>query len=254
LFHRVRTNFGSFVSIEGGADDETCAPGALDGAFAAIEKIGALLHPTRGSDLCRLKEARLGESVHVDPWTYEILSACRDLHAASAGVFDPCLPGSVGRMPDLELAGDARVVKRADVVLDLGGIAKGFAVDRAIDALREHGCTYGLVNAGGDVRIFGPARREVLLRLPEGRVYRLELYDSAVAVSEPKSERSPPEHGGFYIGVTGERVAGRWVAVVAPTAMLADGLSKCAMLCPPEPAATLLRRHGAHALFDRASP
>jgi thiamine biosynthesis lipoprotein len=107
----------------------------------------------------------------------------------------------------------------------------------------------GFVNAGGDVRVFGPAPREILLRSDSRDATRLELYDAAVAVSEPKSARSPSEHVGYYVGTTGERVTGRWVAVIAPSATLADGLAKCAMLCPPEVSRPLLARYGARAVF-----
>jgi thiamine biosynthesis lipoprotein len=253
MVQRVRAYFGTFVSIEAPGDDEALALAAIDEAFAAIHKVGRLLHPSSGTDLRRLHEARIGEPVRVEPWTYEILSICRELNAASGGVFDPCLPERPGRARDIELHGGTQVLKRADAALDLGGIAKGFAVDRAIEALRGLGAESGLVNAGGDLRAFGPARREVLLRLPSGRVVSQALADEAVAVSGPKSERSPPEHRGFYQGDTREVVAGRWVAVMAPTATLADGLGKCAMLCAPEVAAALLVRYGARALFDDAS-
>jgi thiamine biosynthesis lipoprotein len=243
------------VSIEAAASTETDELEAINEAVAAIEKVGALLHPTSGSDLRRLRAARIGEPVQVEPWTYEILRTCREMSAESGGIFDPCLPAWPGRMQDLELEeGHLLIVKRADVAVDLGGIAKGFAVDRAIEALRELGCVSGLVNAGGDVRAFGPAPREILLRLPFGRAYSLQLGDEAVAVSEPKSERSPAEHRGFYRGDTGDPVVGRWVAVTAPTATLADGLSKCAMLCAPEAAAALLARSGARAMFDVDAP
>ena len=252
---RVRPLFGTFVSVEATANGDLLELTAIDEAFAAIAKVAALLHPTTGSDLRRLRAARIGEAVHVEPWTYEILATCRELNSQSRGMFDPCLPDWPGRMSDVELAeSHAQIVKRADVALDLGGIAKGFAVDRAIEALRSLGCRSALVNAGGDVRVFGPAPREIMLRLPFGRAHSLRLGDEAVAVSEPKSERSPAEHRGFYRGDTGEPVAGRWVAVIAPTATLADGLGKCAMLCEPEAAAALLARHGARALFDADLP
>jgi thiamine biosynthesis lipoprotein len=251
---RVRPLLGTFVSVEATANGELLELTAIDEAFAAVAKVGALLHPATGSDLRRLRAAGIGEAVQVEPWTYEILAACRDLSAQSKGVFDPCLPDWPGRMQDVELdENHPQVVKRADVALDLGGIAKGFAVDRAIEALRSLGCRSGLVNAGGDVRVFGPAR-EIMLRLPFGRAHSLRLGEEAVAVSEPKSERSPAEHRGFFRGDTGEPVAGRWVAVIAPTATLADGLGKCAMLCEPEVAAALLARHGARALFDADLP
>jgi FAD:protein FMN transferase len=251
MIQRLRPLFGTFVSIEAEAEPEATALSAVAEAFAAVEKVGALMHPTTGGDLARLRAAREGEPVELEPWTYEILRTCRQLHADTRGVFDPCLPGWPGRMPDIEVDDDRpRIVKRADVALDLGGIAKGFAVDRAIETLRERGCRSGLVNAGGDIRVFGPASREILLRLPFGRVHRLRIGEEAVAVSEPKSECSPAEHRGFYRGDTGETVVGRWVAVIAPTATLADGLGKYAMLCAPEVASAGLARHGARALLD----
>ena len=255
MTQRVRPFYGTFVSVEAAAAAEADEVAAIDDAFAAIETVGALLHPTSGSDLRRLRAARIGEPVRVEPWTFSILRICRELNAESGGVFDPCLPAWPGRMADIELEeAGAQIVKHADVALDLGGIAKGFAVDRAIEVLRSLGCRSGIVNAGGDVRAFGLVPREILLRLPFGRTYSLRLGDGAVAVSEPKSERSPAEHRGFYRGDTGEPVVGRWVAVTAPTATLADGLSKCAMLCAPDVAAALLARHGARALFEAEVP
>jgi thiamine biosynthesis lipoprotein len=241
------------VAIEAEASTEAGALAAIDAAFDAIERIGRLLHPSAGSDSRLLRGARIRELVRLDPWSYEVLSVCRELHAASGGVFDPCLPDRPGRMDEIDLSVAGSAAKLADVALDLGGIAKGFAVDRAIAALREHGCLFGLVNAGGDVRVFGPAPREILLRSASGATYRFELEDAAVAVSEPKSSRSPPEHVGYYVGTTGERVAGRWVAVIAPSATLADGLAKCAMLCPPEVSEPLLARYAARAVFRRDS-
>ncbi len=41
------------------------------------------------------------------------------------------------------------------MAFDLGGIAKGYAIDQAIAILREHGVIMALVNAGGDIRVFG---------------------------------------------------------------------------------------------------
>jgi thiamine biosynthesis lipoprotein len=253
MTQRVRPHFGTFVSIEAEAENEAAGLAAIDAAFERVDEVGRLLHPKRGTDLRRLREARSGDRVTVEAWTYEILSVCRQLSSESGGVFDPCLPERSGRMRDIELLENGQVLKRAEAELDLGGIAKGFAVDRAIEALRELGCRSGLVNAGGDLRIFGREAREVLLRLPSGRVLRHALREEAIAASEPKTDRSPPEHRGFYIGDTREAVAGRWSAVTAPTATLADGLSKCAMLCAPELAAALLVRYRGRLLLADGS-
>lgn len=226
---------------------ESAALAAMESGFAAIERVGRLLHPCAGSDSELLRAAAVGQRVRLDAWSYEVLTACGELHAESHGVFDPCVPGRPGRMDAIDLSVAGYAMKLAELELDFGGIAKGFAVDRAVDALRDHGCTSGLVNAGGDLRVFGPAR-SILLRKQGELANRLELADEALAVSEPKSTRSPREHLGFYLGTTGERMAGSWVAVVAPSAMLADGLAKCVMLCAPEISAPLLVRYGARAV------
>src|SRR5215831_19489857 len=119
---RVRPLFGTFISVEAAANGAVLELTAIDEAFAAIAKVGTLLHPATGSDLRRLRAARIGEAVPVEPWTYELLGTCRDLSAQSKGVFDPCLPDWPGRMQDVELdESHPQVVKRADVALDLGG-------------------------------------------------------------------------------------------------------------------------------------
>jgi thiamine biosynthesis lipoprotein len=252
MIQRVRPHIGTLVAIETDASTERKALAAIEDAFAAIERVHALLHPQTGTDSRRVRDAACGERVRIDAWSYEILSICAELQAASGGVFDPCRPERPGRMRDIDLTVAGSATKLAEVELDLGGIAKGFAVDRAVGALREHGCGSGIVNAGGDLRVFGPAR-EVMLRLATGTAYPLELEEAAVAVSEPKSDRSPREHVGYYVGATGEPVTGRWVAVTAPTATLADGLAKCAMLCSADVAQHLLRRYGARAVLGPAS-
>ncbi len=71
-------------------------------------------------------------------------------------------------MLDIELPEPEMVVIRKRVALDLGGIAKGFAVDRAIEQLMAAGCIGGQVNAGGDMRVFGENATPVWLRTDRG--------------------------------------------------------------------------------------
>jgi thiamine biosynthesis lipoprotein len=136
----------------------------------------------------------------------------------------------------------------APVALDLGGIAKGFAIDLASDALREAGCLSALVNAGGDVRVFGPAPHAIELRVGGVAVDQIPLINEAVAVSEPRTSRSPSGHRGFYSPVTAQQVPARAVAVCAPTASVADALTKCAILCSPGVLRSLLSEYGARVI------
>lgn len=241
-FQRVRPLLGTFVAIDAEGPD---AKSAVSAAFAAIQRVETLMRPdTAGSDVRRISAATPGARIRVDPWTYAVLELARRLHADSGGVFDPCRPTAPGRLTDLELHAPNVAVCRASVALDLGGIAKGFAVDRAIDELLRKGCVNALVNAGGDLRCFGPRTRRIRV---ERRTAALEVdvADVALAVSAPRSERSPKEHVGYYIGTTREAAPGRWTAVLAADAAVADALCKCVMLSAPAAATKLLALHHA---------
>lgn len=204
------------------------------------------MHPTApGSDLSRIASAHGGDVVSVHAWTFEVLELSLRLSRSSGGQFDPCIPASPASIVDLQLVAPSCVVmppRRA--LLDLGGVAKGFAIDRAVDVLIEHGCSAGLVNAGGDMRAFGTHEYEVDLQIP-GAARRLQLQACALAVSAPKSARSPSEHRGFYSRVAGTDLPGRALGVFAPTAAVADALTKCALACTPEELRRLLDEYSA---------
>src|SRR2546430_14747573 len=118
------------------------------------------MHPEReGSEVARITSAPLSVHTPIHASTWEVLRLAQRLNELTQGVFDPCLPSSPGRMSDLELSGASAgpspwVARRASLALDLGGIAKGFAVDRAIAALRAHGCDAGGGEARGGPRPF----------------------------------------------------------------------------------------------------
>jgi len=252
---RVRPALGTLVAIEAAGRAEAELLTGIDEAYAAVERVGALMHPRKsGSDLARLNMARSGDAILIDPWTYSLLVLARELHALTGGVFDPCTPDARGRMADLDLDAVDHVTLRAPVSIDLGGIAKGFAVDRAIEALRASGCTAGLVNAGGDLRVFGSAPRPLLVRLASGVAVQIELANAALAVSAPSSQGSPLEHRGYYDGSTKKWVAGRAAAVLANEARVADSLTKCVMLCSESAADNVLRRFGARRVEVQANP
>jgi len=245
---RTTVGLGTFISIE--AISLAVAAGgrfALDGACSVFEAVEVAMHPTRSSsDLVAIACAASGEKVAVQAPTFEVLSFAHRLWRASGGLFDPCVPEQPGRFGDLELI-EPRYVRRLGpaVALDLGGIAKGFAIDWAVDALRAAGCVAGLVNAGGDVRVFGGGRHTIEIRIEDATPSQVVLENEALAVSAPKSSRSPGEHRGFYSPVTGQQVLARPVAVRASTASVADALTKCAIVCPPELLQRLLSDHGA---------
>lgn len=231
---RLRIAFGTFVAVEAQASDQAAADRALGAAFGVLATVERLMHPTRaGSDLVRLALCEPGRRVPLDPWTFELLELCGRLYRASDGCFDPCLPCAAGRLPDLDLTEPSFAGVRAPLRMDLGGIAKGFAVDRALEALRAHGCSGGLVNAGGDLAAFGARAHRIICRTAQGDVV-VRLRDAALATSEAGRARTrasrPPEHQGHYHGVNRTAAAPGAVTVTAASAAVADGLTKCLLL------------------------
>jgi len=235
-FQRVTVGLGTFVSIQAqGALDLAAQTRALDLAGEVFQTVDQAMHPTTpGSDLVRIAQASAGLVVPVHAWTFEVLVLAQKLWRSSGGHFDPCIPASPAGVSELQLVAPSSVrTPPRPALLDLGGIAKGLAIDKAVDVLIEHGCSTGLVNAGGDMRAFGAHTYAIDLQIP-GATRSLRLTAAALAVSAPKSARSPSGHRGFYSRVTGTDLPGRAVGVLAPTAAAADALTKCVLTCAPD--------------------
>jgi FAD:protein FMN transferase len=230
----MRIEMGTSVVIEALAPSPATAGAALEAGFAALTEVAQRLSPqVAGSDLRQINTARVGTRVPIWAGTLEVLRFAQRLNHLSEGIFDPCLPQRPGRLADLELIEGPQpaLIGHAPVALDCGGIAKGYAVDRATAALQRAGCTAGLVNAGGDLRVFGELRERLLLRRPGGAYQPLELKDAAVAVSDRDARHPPCGHRGYYVRTGAPVRARRYAAVRAPAAMTADALTKCALLC-----------------------
>lgn len=246
---RCRPLLGTFVEI---AVPESCAA-SIGAAFAAIERVHRLMsfHES-ASDLARLRAAPAGSIVGLDPETIAVLSEAKRLHGASGGLFDVTVgrqlvetgflpndgigdPGRFGgTMEDIVLIDRCSVWLTAKVLVDLGGIAKGYAVDRAVEVLQERGVPEGSVNAGGDLRVFGSRAWPVALRDGDDEIRQvIEVRDCAVASSENRTNRRTL--GGQvetpHIGQDGgPLIADERVTVIAGTCVLADAMTKIALV------------------------
>jgi len=239
-FHssRLRPALGTLVAIEAAADTQEISDLAVADGFNAIAVVERQMHPTRaGSDLAALRHLPLHAPLAIHAWTFAVLDLCRQFHRLSNAAFDPCLPSSPGRLHDLELRAPLEVIAHAPLHLDLGGIAKGFAVDRALEALRSAGCSNGLVNAGGDLATFGEPQRDIICRRADGRSMVVQLRDAALATSDTGQVAPPPEHQGYYHGGAVQVRLTGYAAIMAPNAVTADALTKC-VLANGSPAAT----------------
>jgi len=246
VLSRLRVAFGTFVAIEAEAANEPAVERGLVDAFEALVRIEGLMHPERpGSDLVSLTESAPGTALPIDRWTWEVLELCRDLHRVSQGTFDPCLDLAPGRMADIELLDGLRVRAHVPVRIDLGGVAKGYAVDRAVEALRNAGCEGGLVNAGGDLAVFGRRGRTLYCGAPHGPTTAVYLRDAALATSDTNSLSRPAQHRGYYHGSSRQKAISGRISVVAPRAAIADGLTKCLLAADGVPTQPMLQAFGA---------
>jgi thiamine biosynthesis lipoprotein len=250
-------------------DEGPCEP-AMRAGFAAIAEVHRLMsfHDAH-SDVSRINRAATGERIALDAHTAEVLGAALALCAESNGLFNPfCaprlvewdyLPAPASDAPDwraradaLRLEGD-HVEKRAPAWIDLGGIAKGYAVDAAIAALRAHGVAAACVNAGGDMRAFGNFDWPVLLRdahRPELPAWSTQLRDGALATSAiyfSLKQTGGRATSALMHGTNGAPLLSRSsVSVAAPSCMLADALTKV-VAASGEAEHPLLAAHGASA-------
>jgi FAD:protein FMN transferase len=177
------------------------------------------------------------------------------------------LPASAGRSASagplatsagIELCADGSVrFHHPDLTVDLGGIAKGFAVDRAVDVLREHGIG-GLVNAGGDLAAFGPDAHIVHIRdpgNPDRFISRAALRNQALASSGGGFDlfRSASVGGPTVIDPATRAPASgiRGATVCARSCMIADALTKVVMVAA-QGAGQLLEQYRASAMFVTA--
>lgn len=188
-YGEARRAMGTAVSARVIAGDEETARRAVEAAFEAIaqaERVASFYDP--GSELMVLNGAAAEGPVSVSAELYELVALALEVAAATDGYFDPTvaplveaygIKGEAPRWPDdEELAGVMERVgyegitldpgkrtvafARPGMVLDLSGIAKGWAVDRAAAAMAAAGAQAGIVEAGGEVVCFGggPGRGE----------------------------------------------------------------------------------------------
>jgi FAD:protein FMN transferase len=246
---RAKPLLGTLVDISIEAASEAALLHASDLAFAQIEEVHRVMSfHEPGSDLRRLARVPTGGVLEINPHTARVLRLALQMELGSGGVFNPTIaPALVARgllpAPDgaqtpqarslasgIEWQGEHRLRVLAPVWVDLGGIAKGYAVDCAVLALQSAGVAAGLVNAGGDMRAFGVQSHPVHLRFAAGLRAVASLQDAAVATScNAESGASSP-----HIDPRSGRPvhSPQSVMVRAPSAAVADALTKVAMLSP----------------------
>lgn len=260
------------VAIADALDDAALAR-AFDAAFASVAEVHRLMsYHDADSDVTRINRAAVGASIAVHAHTAQVMRTALMLHAATAGLFDICcaaklveweyLPAASGDAPaylpgsaNLVMDGDDRVRKTGKAWIDLGGIAKGYAVDLAIAALHAQGIASACVNAGGDLRACGDMAYPVVIRDPRsprraGR--QIELKNAAMATSGSYFSQKKL-HGQTCSALIDSRTGAPIVnsvsaSVQAPSCILADALTKV-VLASADPDHPVLRQFDATAFI-----
>ena len=269
---RCRPLLGTFVEIKAAGLDDTALTDAVNKAFARIERIQSRMSVhDDASELARVNAEAFLRPVKVSGETFDVLERGLAIARASGGAFDftiapvlarwGLLPAHLRRRAqgdwrDVLLQRGQRVRFARPLALDLGGIAKGFAVDAAIASLRASKVTSASVNAGGDLRIFGPDESRVHLRHPvsaQPLANPISLRNAALATSSPCFTRR--QWRGCAVShlinpVNRQAVAENIsVSVRAGECWLADALTKVVLSAGTEIATRLLETHHAEAFI-----
>jgi len=220
-------------------------------SLAEIERLEAQLSLYRGpSEIAHLNARAAQGPVRVTPGLFALLEQARQLHRESGGAFDITIAplvrcwgfmGGGGQLPDAAALAEARArvgmglveldaerltVRFAcpGVMLDLGAIGKGYAIERATDILREAGVTSALVH-GGTSTVFGlghPPEAECWKVAVESPRHGMERARGGVpAENLPPEGGVPMRHGmagaraGVPAAIQGKRTPGETLATVA---------------------------------------
>lgn len=250
---RSRPFLGHILSLSTLGLQSTCAMRAIRVAFAQVEKLAASIDTGNAeSELMQLCAQGRGMPVPVSRPLWYMLRLAQEVAYRSDGVFDIAAAGTGGAVAwtDIDLSANGFVTLRRPLMIDLGGIRKGFAVDLAVQALQHAGVSRGIVDMDGHIRAFGGQ---------EWRVhYHLDRQARSGGLPVMLNDGAISGFGGALGGGTLFDAASRmmrdsseWrgmnMLVRAPTAAAADALTVVAALMPGK-AARVLSAFGAHGI------
>ena len=175
--------FGTLVEVSVYGEDETHAKQSIDAVLREFQRLHDMLHAWKPSELSELNSAiSQGKSLSVSPELAAMLTDAAQLSTQSGGAFNPAIGGLIQawgfqaedfkavlpdekkiaalvkanpQMGDLVISASQVKSKNRAVKLDLGGYAKGYALDRAALLLKQAGIHNALINIGGNVLALG---------------------------------------------------------------------------------------------------
>lgn len=268
---------GTVVRAQVWGENMAEARAALAAVMEEMRRIDRLMSPFKeDSELSRLNREAHAHPVKISPELFKLIQRALEFSVLSDGAFDITF-ASVGYLYDYRQGihpSDAQIAAalpginyrhlildaqkqtiryaRAGTRIDLGGIAKGYAVDQCIALLQARGFREALVSAGGDSRVIGDHHgRPWMIGIRDPRqegaaVVAIPLRDTAVSTSgdyERFFERDGIRHHHILDPKTGKSArATRSVTVIGPDATTTDGLSTTLFVLGPQKALQLLEK------------
>jgi FAD:protein FMN transferase len=269
---------GTRITVELWADDKARGDAAIDAVLDEMRHVDdsmSTYKPT--SEVSQVNANAAAAPMPITKELFDLLVTAKEYSVITDGAFDITY-ASVGYLYDfrrhqrpdeqqitqalpavdyrhLQLDAKKQTVhfSQKGVRIDLGGIAKGYSVDRGIDVLKSLGFTRAYVSAGGDSRIIGDRFGKpwmVGIRDPRkgaGEVItRIPLVDAAISTSGDY-ERFFEEDGVRYHHIidphTGHSASKvRSATIIGPAAVRTDGLSKTAFVLGPDKAMEIYNR------------
>lgn len=264
----AQDKMGTRVEIKLWHDDALQAERLVAAAMEEFDRIDAAMSTYRAdSEITHINETAASKPVNISPELFGLIERAQRLSIMTNGAFDISYD-SIGQFYDFRSGlrpAPEQIVTHLDtidyrhVILDretlsirfnhsgvrinLGGIAKGYAVEQVIDLLRKAGVSHALATAGGDTRLLGDRGNGpwiVGIRDPDDNkdlVTKLELQDEAISTSGDY-ERFFIEDGVRYHHIldpsTGQPVGHiRSVTIIGPDATMTDGLSTSVFVLGP---------------------
>ena len=217
-YKKSKALLDTFVTITVVAASQDMADKAIEDAFDIIEKFGDLVNfYSDKSELSAINRNAGIREVRVSPETLDIIEKALFVSEKSGGAFDPTIgpeiklwdflkkvkPSDAEIRKNLPLVNYKNIIidrtkstvflSRRDMLLDLGGIAKGFAADLAVQSLKQKGISSGLVAVAGDIKAFGlkPDKKPWIVGIKNPRqksnddeiIARVPLSDKAISTS-----------------------------------------------------------------------
>ncbi len=258
---REEAIMGTRCAVELWSEDRAAGEAAIEAVLAEMRRIDAAMSTYKpDSEVSRVNTSAGRGPVPISTELFSLIETANQYSRLSRGVFDityasvgylydyrahvrpddaaisEALPSIDYRQLQLDPVKHTIAFGKPGMRIDLGGIGKGYAVDRGVEILKKRGVAHALVNAGGDTRVIGDRLGKpwvIGIRHPDKKdevVLRIPLEDAAFSTSGDY-ERYFDEGGVRYDHIidpkTGRSPHGvRSVTVIASTATRTDGLTK----------------------------